>query len=130
MPISDQTIDEVLHSKDMKAVVDEPSTERKIRLEFEKVFEQVKGLLGDTWEDVRTIYDMSFDKTFDMSKEARYITIGALAYLVSPIDLLPERVLGPLGLADDAAVLYWTLNRVRPEVERYRAFKADDSSPS
>ncbi len=29
---------------------------------------------------------------------------GAAIYLVSPIDLVPEAVLGPLGLVDDAGV--------------------------
>lgn len=30
---------------------------------------------------------------------------GALIYLVSPIDVLPEALLGPIGLIDDAGVL-------------------------
>ena len=30
---------------------------------------------------------------------------GALIYLVSPIDLLPEAFLGPIGLVDDAGVV-------------------------
>lgn len=30
---------------------------------------------------------------------------GCVIYLVSPIDLLPEAVLGPLGLPDDALAL-------------------------
>jgi uncharacterized membrane protein YkvA (DUF1232 family) len=31
--------------------------------------------------------------------------VGALIYLISPVDLLPEAVLGPIGLVDDAGVL-------------------------
>jgi len=31
--------------------------------------------------------------------------IGALVYLASPIDVLPEVMLGPLGLLDDAGVV-------------------------
>ncbi|WP_209020774.1 YkvA family protein [Nocardioides sp. 1609] len=31
--------------------------------------------------------------------------IGGLVYLASPIDVLPEALLGPLGLVDDAGVL-------------------------
>ncbi|GAA5142099.1 hypothetical protein GCM10023340_05020 [Nocardioides marinquilinus] len=31
--------------------------------------------------------------------------VGALVYLASPIDVLPEVVLGPLGLVDDAGVI-------------------------
>lgn len=30
--------------------------------------------------------------------------IGALAYLASPVDVIPEVVLGPIGLLDDAGV--------------------------
>ena len=30
---------------------------------------------------------------------------GAALYLISPIDLVPEAILGPLGLADDAGVV-------------------------
>jgi uncharacterized membrane protein YkvA (DUF1232 family) len=31
--------------------------------------------------------------------------IGALVYLVSPVDVLPEVMLGPLGLLDDAGTV-------------------------
>ena len=31
--------------------------------------------------------------------------VGALVYLASPVDVLPEVVLGPLGLVDDAGVV-------------------------
>lgn len=30
---------------------------------------------------------------------------GALAYVATPVDLVPEAVLGPLGLVDDAGVV-------------------------
>ena len=32
------------------------------------------------------------------------VTLGAIAYGASPIDVVPELLLGPLGLIDDAAV--------------------------
>jgi len=31
--------------------------------------------------------------------------IGALVYLVSPVDVLPEALLGPIGLLDDAGAV-------------------------
>jgi uncharacterized membrane protein YkvA (DUF1232 family) len=47
---------------------------------------------------------------------------GALAYFVSPIDLIPEAVLGPVGYVDDIAlaayVLNGILNHTDPEVRR------------
>lgn len=32
------------------------------------------------------------------------VAIGAILYGASPIDIIPELLLGPLGLVDDAAV--------------------------
>ncbi|MCA9839520.1 MAG: DUF1232 domain-containing protein [Trueperaceae bacterium] len=124
MAISDQQIEKVLNSDAMQATVDNPSTLERIKAEFEKSFAMVKDKLGDAWEDVRAIYDMTMDKEFQVKKEVKYVSIGALAYLISPIDLLPERVLGPLGLADDVAVLLWALNYAKPEIQRYAEFKA------
>lgn len=33
------------------------------------------------------------------------LALGAIAYGASPIDIIPEMIFGPLGLADDAAIL-------------------------
>lgn len=33
------------------------------------------------------------------------VALGAIAYGASPIDIIPEVIFGPLGLADDAAIL-------------------------
>src|SRR5690606_2416079 len=37
---------------------------------------------------------------------------GAIAYVVSPFDLIPEAVVGPIGYVDDVAVAALVLNRV------------------
>lgn len=48
--------------------------------------------------------------------------IAAIAYFVSPLDLMPEGILGPAGYADDvviaAYVLNGIINRTSPEVVR------------
>lgn len=45
---------------------------------------------------------------------------AAIAYFVSPIDLIPEALLGPVGYADDVALAAYVLNgivnKTRPEV--------------
>lgn len=50
------------------------------------------------------------------------IALLGLAYVLSPVDLLPEFLLGPLGLLDDAFMLALTVsrlvNRVHPDVVR------------
>ena len=112
----------------MKDKVSDPKTLASIQSGFGDAFAQVKDKLGDSWEDAQAIYHMAFDGGFDMKAETKIAAIGALAYLVSPIDLIPERFLGPLGLADDVAVLMFALNYAKPEIERYRAFKATQNA--
>lgn len=53
---------------------------------------------------------------------SKAIAVVGAAYLVSPIDLMPALLLGPIGLVDDlvvvGAVLSRMLNRVHPDVVR------------
>ncbi|MEE4260535.1 MAG: DUF1232 domain-containing protein [Bacteroidales bacterium] len=56
--------------------------------------------------------------------------ILAIAYFISPIDILPEAFLGPLGYLDDLAlsayVLNGIVNKVSPEiVQKYWAGEGD-----
>jgi uncharacterized membrane protein YkvA (DUF1232 family) len=57
-----------------------------------------------------------------VSRRHKAVAVGVVAYLLSPIDLLPEALLGPLGLADDVALAFMALdlmlNRVDPAVVR------------
>jgi uncharacterized membrane protein YkvA (DUF1232 family) len=47
--------------------------------------------------------------------------LGALAYTASPVDVLPELLLGPAGLLDDGGVLLAAALLVRRSVRRRRA---------
>lgn len=53
---------------------------------------------------------------------AKAIALLGVGYILSPIDLLPEIVLGPIGLVDDllvvAATLSQLVNHVHPDVVR------------
>ena len=44
---------------------------------------------------------------------------GAAAYIVSPIDLVPEAFLFVFGLADDAVMITWLAGAVLAETERF-----------
>ena len=45
--------------------------------------------------------------------------LGAAGYLVSPVDLLPEALLGAFGLADDAMVGSWLAAQLVTETEAF-----------
>jgi uncharacterized membrane protein YkvA (DUF1232 family) len=51
------------------------------------------------------------------------LIVLALAYLVSPIDLLPEAFLPLVGLADDGVVALWLGGAFLAETERFLAWE-------
>ena len=51
------------------------------------------------------------------------LLVGAVGYVLSPIDLLPEAILGPIGLADDAFVVSWLVKNLVAETEDFLAWE-------
>lgn len=49
------------------------------------------------------------------------VIVGALVYVVSPADLLPD-FLPVAGLVDDVAILLWATHEFADELDRYRFF--------
>jgi hypothetical protein len=49
---------------------------------------------------------------------------AATAYILSPIDVVPEAFLLVLGLADDALMITWLAGSVLAETERFLAWEA------
>jgi len=63
---------------------------------------------------------LALDKQVPVAEKAKLA--GAIAYFISPFDLLPEALVGPLGYIDDVAVAAWVLhglvNKTNPEIVR------------
>lgn len=59
---------------------------------------------------------LALDKRI-LAKDKAQIGI-AIAYIVSPVDLIPEALVGPIGFADDVALAAYTLNRVLNNTDR------------
>ncbi len=53
------------------------------------------------------------------------LVVAGAAYVVSPVDLLPEGLLGVFGLADDAMVLGWVATTLVEETERFLDWEAE-----
>lgn len=51
--------------------------------------------------------------------------MAALGYLVSPLDLIPDK-LGYAGHLDDAMVIRIVYNRLHEDIEAFRAHRGDD----
>ena len=51
---------------------------------------------------------LSLDERVPSKEKAKFV--GVIAYFISPIDLLPEFLLGPIGYLDDIALAAYVLN--------------------
>jgi uncharacterized membrane protein YkvA (DUF1232 family) len=76
--------------------------------------ERVGSLPRLAWASMRGEYDGS----------ARFMMMGlATLYVVSPIDAVPEILLGPLGLIDDGIVVAWVVGTFLAETDRFIAWE-------
>ncbi len=53
---------------------------------------------------------LALDKDVPVAEKAKIA--GALAYFISPIDLIPEAIVGPIGYLDDVALAAFVINSV------------------
>lgn len=58
---------------------------------------------------------LSTDPVVPRSKKIKLVAV--IAYFISPIDLLPEAFLGPLGFADDIAAAAYVINDLINDVD-------------
>ena len=75
-------------------------------------------------DELVAAYYCAFDKTTPM--RAKGILIGALAYFILPVDVVPDFILG-LGFTDDMAVLLAAFNVVRTHVNQSHRDRARDT---
>lgn len=89
--------------------------------EEDKIVEKTKeGPLAKFKLDISTLFEMLKDrKKFNFSKSTIGLIVAVLAYILSPIDIVPDFV--PLvGLLDDAALLTMVLNSIKSDIEKYK----------
>ncbi len=58
---------------------------------------------------------LSVDKDVPTGKKVKLV--AAIAYFISPIDLMPEGLIGPIGYLDDIALAAYVLNDLINEID-------------
>ena len=89
-----------------------------------------KGYLGDAWDKLQLFVDLVKAYTKGEYKNVQPSTIatiiGALLYFISPIDLVPDFIIG-LGIFDDAAVIGFTLKKLSKELDQFEQWKSTNT---
>ena len=117
-------------------IIEDKDKTRDFLLKARKWLEDKKNIpvIGSIIDDVLTMIDMVGDYVAGNYKQIPVPTIisvvAAIAYLISPIDLIPDFI-PVIGLLDDVAVITLVLNLgVSVELDKYRKWKAGNLETS
>lgn|SRR5574344_1894489 len=91
-----------------------------------KVMDKANGPLAKLAEDLSLLFSIIKDYSKGTYRQIPWTAIagivGALVYVFSPIDLIPDAI--PIvGLTDDAAVVTICLKAVDTELQKYKEWK-------
>ncbi|MEH7012945.1 YkvA family protein [Neobacillus niacini] len=85
-----------------------------------------KGTLGDAWEKLQLFFDLvqaySKGEYRNVAPTTILTIIGAILYFVSPLDVVPDFLVG-LGILDDAAVISLALKKLSAEIDEFKIWK-------
>ena len=75
-------------------------------------------------QSVPRLVRATLDKTYAGTTLKRLgLVVGAVVYVASPVDLLPEAILPVIGAADDAVVISWAVKTFFEETDRFIAWE-------
>lgn len=84
--------------------------------------EGLSSIATDIKELISFISDVTKGRYKDYSKWALTTAIGAIIYVVSPIDAIPDFLVG-LGFVDDVAIIGYAMKKLHDELQKYHQWK-------
>lgn len=90
-----------------------------------------KGALSDVWNQLHLLFSLTKDYVkgnyVDIPKSSIISVLAALLYFISPVDLVPDFIVG-MGFLDDAFILGFIYKRISKELEKYESWKKTDGN--
>lgn len=109
-----------------KRYADDPEKTKGLLRKATLKADKNKSSLSDIWEKLQLLIDLvkewSKGNYRHISKKSIIFIIASILYFVSPIDLVPEFLIG-MGILDDAVVLGFAVSQITGELEKFKAWK-------
>jgi len=108
-----------------KLIKDKGKTLDKIQEGLKKATAN-KGSLTNIWDQLQLLFSLAKDYSSGnynaIPKSSIIAIVAALLYFISPLDLIPDFLVG-LGFVDDAFVLGLVYKQVLKELDKYQIWK-------
>jgi len=116
--------------KKAKEYVKRPEKTDVLIKDATKKADDKKGSLTDIWDNLQLLFELvSAWRKGEYRKipTASIVTIiASIIYFVSPIDLMPDFLVG-LGIVDDAAVIGFVLKQITADLEKFKIWKENNN---
>ncbi len=99
----------------------------------DKLFSMLEktGPIHKVMDEVKLLFSLVQDYATGKYRDVSWTTIagvvGTLIYVVSPLDLIPDFIIG-IGLLDDLALIAFCLEKLKGELNKYQSWKNIDST--
>ena len=111
---------EYLHDKEkLKNLIEEA----EVKAKDEK---SNKGIVKETWDSLKEMFELVKAYINGDYRRIPYgsllLIVGAILYFVMPVDTIPD-FLAVLGFTDDAAVIAFTIKKVKKDLDQFIEWK-------
>ena len=108
-----------------KAYLDDDEKMEKLFRDFEDKLKLIPKI-GNRASDIAVLLSLVrayIKKQYtDVSPSTIMLAVAGLIYVVTPVDLIPDYILGP-GLLDDAAVIGIVLQAIQMDLNKYKKWQ-------
>ena len=108
-----------------KAFLDDDEKMEKLFRDFEDKLKLIPKI-GNRASDIAVLLSLVrayIKKQYtDVSPSTVMLAVAGLIYVVTPVDLIPDYILGP-GLLDDAAVIGIVLQAIQMDLNKYKKWQ-------
>jgi len=129
---SDERIDDIhmgfraAKSEAEEILGDKKKTDKILNKSMNAAFKLRSGPLAQVWEDLQLLFTLMKDYTSGRYREipvgSVVVILGALIYLVNPIDIIPD-IIPVLGNIDDVFIIGLVLSQVHADLQSYKEWR-------